>query len=83
MKMTHEPPPSPEAMRTLQALRKAVQQKLEEQRRWGHYYVVWEGDHAVFIGEDAPNAGDSADETGTTDKPADEPRGVCVRMLVD
>jgi hypothetical protein len=48
MKITHDPP-SPEATRTLHALRKAVQQKLDEKRRLGHYYVVWEDDHAVFI----------------------------------
>jgi hypothetical protein len=68
MKITHGSP-SPEATRTLQALRKAVQQKLEEKRRLGHYYVVWEDDRAVFIGDDAPNVGGSVDETGTTGGP--------------
>ena len=51
MKITHGPP-SPEATRTLEALRKAVQQKLEEKRRLGHYYVVWQDERAVFIGPD-------------------------------
>jgi hypothetical protein len=53
MKITHSAP-SPEATRTLEALRKAVQQKLEEKRRLGHYYVVWQDERAVFIGPDAP-----------------------------
>lgn len=45
---------SPEAARTLEALRKAVQQKLDEKRRLGHYYVVWEDERPIFIGDDAP-----------------------------
>jgi hypothetical protein len=62
--------PSAEAKRTLEALRKAVRRKLEEKRRLGHYYVVWEDDHAVFIGDDAPDAGGADGETDTTDAPA-------------
>lgn len=62
--------PSPEAVRILQALRKAVREKLEEKRRLGHYYVDWQDGRPVFIGDDAPNAGGPADEPGTSDKPA-------------
>jgi len=62
--------PSAEAIRTLRALRKAVQRKLDEKRRLGHYYVVWEDDHAVFIGDDAPSVEGSADEPNMTGGPA-------------
>lgn len=58
--------PSAEAIRTLQALRKAVQQKLQEKRRLGHYYVVWQDDHAVFIGDDAPDVGRLDGESSIT-----------------
>jgi hypothetical protein len=57
-------PPSPEAARPLEARRKAVQHKLEEKRRLGHYYVVWEGERPIFIGDDAP------DVTGASDRAA-------------
>jgi hypothetical protein len=60
MNITHDPP-SPESMHTLQALRKAVWQKLEEKRRLGHYYVVWEDDRPVFIGDDAPDVAGASD----------------------
>lgn len=66
--------PSAEAIRTLQALRKAVQQKLEEKRRLGHYYVIWQDDHAVFIGDDAPDAGGRGDETDTGGSPSSRTR---------
>jgi hypothetical protein len=45
----------------LEALRKAVQQKLDEKRRLGHYYVVWEDERPIFIGDDAPDAAGASD----------------------
>ena len=45
---------SPDAQRTLDALRKAVANALERKRRLGHYAVVWRDGRAVAIGEDAP-----------------------------
>jgi hypothetical protein len=69
MKIT-QGPASPDATRTLEALRKAVRRKLEEKRRLGHYYVVWKDDHAVFIGDDAPDAGGADGETDTTGSPS-------------
>ncbi|MCF7990498.1 MAG: hypothetical protein K9M02_08655 [Thiohalocapsa sp.] len=61
--------PSAEAIRTLNALRKAVQQKLDEKRRLGHYYVIWQDGRPVFIGDDAPDVGDAIDETAGTGGP--------------
>lgn len=46
---------SPDAQRTLDALRKAVANALERKRRLGHYAVVWRDGRAVAIGEDAPS----------------------------
>lgn len=46
---------SPEAQKTLEALRKAVADTLERKRRLGHYAVVWRDGKPVAIGEDAPD----------------------------
>ena len=45
---------SPEAQKTLAALRKAVADTLERKRRLGHYAVLWRDGSPVLIGEDAP-----------------------------
>lgn len=45
---------SPEAQKTLAALRKAVADTLERKRRLGHYAVLWRDGRPVLIGEDAP-----------------------------
>lgn len=46
---------SPEAQKTLAALRKAVADTLERKRRLGHYAVIWRDGKPVFIGDDAPS----------------------------
>ena len=45
---------SPEAQKTLAALRKAVADALERKRRLGHYAVIWRDGKPVIIGDDAP-----------------------------
>jgi len=45
---------SPEAQKTLAALRKAVAEALERKRRLGHYAVIWRDGRPMAIGEDAP-----------------------------
>jgi hypothetical protein len=45
---------SPEAQKTLAALRKAVADTLERKRRLGHYAVLWRDGSPVLIGDDAP-----------------------------
>ena len=45
---------SPDAQKTLEALRKAVANTLDRKRRLGHYAVVWRDGKPVAIGEDAP-----------------------------
>jgi hypothetical protein len=47
-------PPSPESIVVLNALRAAVAKELDRKKRLGHYYVSWENDHIVLIGDDAP-----------------------------
>jgi hypothetical protein len=47
-------PPSPESIVVLNALRTAVAKELDKKKRLGHYYVGWQGDRVVFIGDDAP-----------------------------
>jgi hypothetical protein len=49
-------PPSPESIVVLNALRAAVAKELDRKKRLGHYYVIWENDRVVFIGDDAPQA---------------------------
>jgi len=46
---------SPEAQKTLAALRKAVADALERKRRLGHYAVIWRDGKPVIIGDDAPS----------------------------
>jgi hypothetical protein len=46
-------PPSPESIVVLNALRTAVAKELDKKKRLGHYYVSWQNDRTVFIGEDA------------------------------
>jgi hypothetical protein len=46
--------PSPDAQKTLEALKKAVANALERKRRLGHYAVIWRDGKPVCIGEDAP-----------------------------
>ena len=46
---------SPEAQKTLAALRKAVADTLERKRRLGHYAVIWRDGKPMFIGDDAPS----------------------------
>lgn len=46
---------SPEAQKTLEALKKAVADALERKRRLGHYAVIWRDGKPVAIGEDAPD----------------------------
>jgi hypothetical protein len=47
-------PPSPESIVVLNALRTAVAKELDKKKRLGHYYVSWQNDRVVFIGDDAP-----------------------------
>jgi hypothetical protein len=47
-------PPSPESIVVLNALRSAVAKELDRKKRLGHYYVSWENDRIVLIGDDAP-----------------------------
>ncbi len=49
-------PPSPESIVVLNALRAAVAKELDKKKRLGHYYVGWQNDQVVFIGDDAPQA---------------------------
>jgi hypothetical protein len=53
-------PPSPESIVTLNALRAAVAKELDKKKRLGHYYVSWQNDRVVFIGDDAPSDPNSA-----------------------
>ena len=46
---------SPQAQKTLEALRKAVADALERKRRLGHYAVVWRNGKPALIGDDAPD----------------------------
>jgi hypothetical protein len=46
--------PSPESIAILQVLRDAVAEALEKKRRLGQYAVIWQDDHPVFIGDEAP-----------------------------
>ena len=46
---------SPQAQKTLEALRKAVADTLERKRRLGHYAVVWKDGKPALIGDDAPD----------------------------
>jgi hypothetical protein len=46
--------PSPESIVVLNALRAAVAKELDKKKRLGHYYVIWQNDRPVFIGDDAP-----------------------------
>jgi hypothetical protein len=54
MIVTQGSTPSPESIVVLKALRAAVAQELDKKKRLGHYYVIWENDRVVFIGDDAP-----------------------------
>jgi hypothetical protein len=54
MIVTQGSTPSPESIVVLNALRAAVAKELDRKKRLGHYYVIWENDRTVFIGEDAP-----------------------------
>jgi hypothetical protein len=45
---------SPEAQKTLQALRNAVEKTLDRKRRLGHYAVMWQDGKPLCVGEDAP-----------------------------
>jgi hypothetical protein len=46
--------PSPESIAILQVLQDAVAEALEKKRRLGQYAVIWQDDHPVFIGDEAP-----------------------------
>jgi hypothetical protein len=46
--------PSPESIVVLNALRAAVAKELDRKKRLGHYYVIWEDNRIVLIGDDAP-----------------------------
>jgi hypothetical protein len=48
--------PSPESIVVLNALRAAVAKELDKKKRLGHYYVIWENDQVVLIGDDAPQS---------------------------
>ncbi len=54
MIVTQGSTPSPESIVVLNALRAAVTKELDRKKRLGHYYVIWDDDRAVFIGDDAP-----------------------------
>lgn len=54
--------PSPDAQKTLAALRKAVADALERKRRLGHYAVIWRDGKPVLIGEDAPSDTTQSDD---------------------
>ncbi|MBE9062393.1 hypothetical protein [cf. Phormidesmis sp. LEGE 11477] len=47
---------SPQAQKTLEALRQAVADTLERKRRLGHYAVLWRDGKPALIGDDAPDA---------------------------
>ncbi len=47
---------SPDAQKTLEALRKAVADTLDRKQRLGHYAVIWRDGKPVTIGDDAPPA---------------------------
>ena len=49
------PTPSPETQATLDCLHQAVAKALARKQRLGQYAVVWSGDRAVAMGEDAPS----------------------------
>jgi len=46
---------SPQAQKTLEALRQAVADALERKRRLGHYAMVWRDGKPALIGDDAPD----------------------------
>jgi hypothetical protein len=54
MIVTHSSTPSPESIVVLNALRAAVAKELDRKKRLGHYYVIWEDNQIVLIGDDAP-----------------------------
>lgn len=51
---TYKDKPSEKAQKVLDVLRNVVSEELERKRKLGHYAVVWDEDHPVLIGEDAP-----------------------------
>ena len=54
MSVQTAPIPSPETQAMLDCLRLAVSNTLERKRRLGQYAVLWSGDAAIAVGEDAP-----------------------------
>jgi hypothetical protein len=48
--------PSPESIVVLNALRAAVAKELDKKKRLGHYYVGWQDNRPIFIGDDAPES---------------------------
>jgi recombinational DNA repair protein RecT len=54
MIVTQGSTPTPESIVVLNALRAAVTKELDKKKRLGHYYVIWENDRVIFIGDDAP-----------------------------
>jgi hypothetical protein len=54
MIVTQGSTPSPASIVVLNALRAAVAKELDRKKRLGHYYVIWQNDRVVFIGDDAP-----------------------------
>ena len=54
MSVQTPPTPSPETQAMLDCLRQAVANTLERKRRLGQYAVLWSGNAAIAVGEDAP-----------------------------
>lgn len=54
--------PSKEALKTLEALKKAVEKELEKKRRLGHYAVMVDSNGKIYFhgGEDAPASVEAA-----------------------
>ena len=54
MSIQSSPTLSPETQAMLDCLQQAVTNTLERKRRLGHYAVLWSGNAAIAVGEDAP-----------------------------
>ncbi len=54
MSIQSSPTLSPETQAMLDCLQQAVTNTLERKRRLGQYAVLWSGDAAIAVGEDAP-----------------------------
>lgn len=47
--------PDPNTQAMWECLQRAVTKTLDRKRRLGHYAVLWDGQHPVLVGEDAPH----------------------------